>query len=44
MIVHHVHLVHHLVEGWPGPLAAMAVALAVGGVEVALVELVRRLR
>ena len=44
MIVHHVHFVHHLVEGWPGPLAAMAVALAVGGVEVALVELVRRLR
>ena len=44
MIVHHVRLVHHLVVGWPGPLAAMAVALAVGGVEVALVELVRRLR
>ena len=44
LIVHHVHFVHHLVEGWPGPLAAMAVALAVGGVEVALVELVRRLR
>ena len=44
MIVHHVHMVHHLVEGWPAPLAATAVALVVGGVEVALVELVRRLR
>ena len=44
MIVHHVHMVHHLAEGWPAPLAAMAVALVVGGVEVALVELVRRLR
>ena len=44
MIVHHVHVVHHLVEGWPAPLAATVVALVVGGVEVALVELVRRLR
>ena len=44
MIVHHVHMVHHLVEGWPAPLAATAVALVVGGVEVSLVELVRRLR
>jgi len=44
MIVHHVHVVHHLVKGWPAPLAATVVALAVGGVEVALVELVRRLR
>ena len=44
MIVHHVHVVHHLVEGWPAPLAATAVALVVGGVEVALVELARRLR
>ncbi|MGB1348450.1 MAG: DUF808 family protein [Flavobacteriales bacterium] len=44
MIIHHVHMVHHLVEAWPGPLAATAVALVVGGVEVALVELVRRLR
>ena len=44
MIIHHVHMVHHLVEAWPGPLAATAVALVVGGIEVALVELVRRLR
>ena len=44
MIVHHVHMVHNLVEGWPAPLAATAVALVVGGVEVALVDLVRRLR
>ena len=44
MIIHHVHMVHHLVEAWPGPLTATAVALVVGGVEVALVELVRRLR
>ena len=44
MIIHHVHTVHHLVEAWPGPFAATAVALVVGGVEVALVELVRRLR
>ena len=44
MIVHHVPVVHHLVEEWPAPLAATAVALVVGGVEVALVELARRLR
>ena len=44
MIVHHVLVVHHLVEEWPAPLAATAVALVVGGVEVALVELARRLR
>lgn len=44
MILHHVHMVHRLVETWPGALAATAVALVVGGVEVALVELVRRLR
>ncbi|HAI00492.1 MAG TPA: DUF808 domain-containing protein, partial [Flavobacteriales bacterium] len=44
MIIHHVHMVQHLVEAWPGPLAAAAVALVVGSVEVALVELVRRLR
>ena len=44
MIIHHVQMVHHLVEAWPGPVAATAVALAVGGAEVALVELVRRFR
>ena len=44
MIIHHVHMVHRLVETWPGALAATAVALVVGGVEVALVELVRRLK
>ena len=44
MILHHVHMVHRLFETWPGALAATAVALVVGGVEVALVELVRRLR
>ena len=44
MIIHHVQMVHHLVEAWPGPLAAAAVALVVGGLEVAIVELVRRLR
>ena len=44
MIIHHVHMVQRLVEVWPGPLAATAVALVVGGLEEALVELVRRLR
>lgn len=44
MIIHHVQMVHHLVEAWPAPVAATAVALAVGGAEVALVELVRRFR
>ncbi len=44
MIIHHVHMVHHWVETWPGPLAATVVALVVGGMEVAVVELVRRLR
>lgn len=44
MIIHHVQMVYHLVEAWPGPAAATAVALAVGGAEVALVELVRRFR
>lgn len=44
MIIHHVQMVHHLVEAWPGPVAATAVALAVGGAEVVLVELVRRFR
>ncbi len=44
MIIHHVHMVHHWVETWPGPLAATVVALVVGGMEVAVVELVRRLK
>ena len=44
MIIHHVQVVHHLVEAWPAPLAATAVALVVGGIEVAFVELIKRFR